>query len=93
MLNIAGYHLWGLTGLGIAFLAWYVAYTVIVAVTYLHVFHLRLGAAAAGHAAWALLVTVTVMLLIFHGATLLATTVTAVSIIVACVQGHRLWKN
>ena len=93
VLNIAGYHLWGLTGLGIAFLAWYVAYTVIVAVTYLHVFHLRLGAAAAGHAAWALLVTVTVMLLIFHGATLLATTVTAVSIIVACVQGHRLWKN
>lgn len=33
-LNLAGYLLWGLTGLGIAYVCWYVIYTVMVTVVY-----------------------------------------------------------
>ncbi len=93
VLNIACYNLWGLTGLGIAFLVWYVAYTMIVWLVYVRTFNLRLGAATAGYTVWALLVTVSVMLLVFHGATLLAAAVTVASIIISVVQARRLWKN
>ncbi len=42
-LNIAGYTLGGLSGMGIAYVGWYLLYTIIVAVVYFRVYRLRLS--------------------------------------------------
>ncbi len=42
-LNIIAYNYWGLTGLGLAYLLWYIAYTLIVASVYKFKYHLSLG--------------------------------------------------
>ncbi len=42
VLNIVGYRLWGLTGLGAAYVVWYAAYTAMIAFVYLRIYRLRI---------------------------------------------------
>lgn len=44
-LNIAGYTLGGLSGMGIAYVGWYLLYTVIVAIVYFRIYRLRISRA------------------------------------------------
>ena len=43
ILNIVCYSRWGLTGLGVSYVAWYFIYTLIVTIVYYRVFGLRLA--------------------------------------------------
>ncbi len=42
VLNIVAYHYWGLNGLGVSFVIWYLIYNLIVGVVYLRKYHLKL---------------------------------------------------
>lgn len=92
-LHIAGYRLWGLTGLGIAFMAWYAFYTVVVAVVMVRVFRIGLSGSIARYTAWAVAVTAGVMVLTDMGWPVAAGAVTAVSVAVASIVARRLWKT
>lgn len=47
-LNIAGYNLWGMAGLGASYVAWYAAYVALVGIVYHGKYKMRLSRGAAG---------------------------------------------
>ena len=92
VLNIVGYRLWGLTGLGIAFTMWYVVYTAIVAVVYMRIYRLRLSWPCVLNVAWVLLVTVAVMFTLNAGFTAVAWMLTIGAGAAALYRLRLLWR-
>ncbi|MEG0701849.1 MAG: oligosaccharide flippase family protein, partial [Muribaculaceae bacterium] len=46
VLNVFFYQLWGLTGLGISFVVWYIIYTIVILIVYYRIYHLSLNISA-----------------------------------------------
>lgn len=92
-LNILFYRWWGITGLGLAFLAWYVVYTVIIAVVYLHRYHLTLSVGSMANWLWALAVAAGVALAMENAWQWLAVAIAVVSTGVSVLQLVKQWRN
>ena len=93
VLNIVFYRWWGLTGLGVAFLVSYLLYTLIIAVVYFRVYRLQVTRACLYNLLWTLVVASGVMAAMQSGQTLIATIITAVSIVIAIRQIIVLWRR
>jgi len=93
VLNIVFYRWWGLTGLGVAFLASYVLYTAIVAVVYFKSYRLRVSTGSMYNLLWTLVIVSAVMMAMESGLTIVAALVTIASIIVATRQVIALWRR
>lgn len=89
-LNIAGYHYWGLTGLGISFLVWYVVYTAIVWVVYAYRYRLTLINGCLLNVVWTLAVSALAMLGMEQGMWWLALLATLVAAAVTVYHLKRL---
>lgn len=92
-LNIVGYNLWGLTGLGASYVTWYFIYTLIVAVVYYRVFGLKLALNCFLPIAAALLVAALMVIFMESGWWLIALIVTALSVLVALWSIRKMWKR
>ena len=93
VLNIVFYRMWGLTGLGIAFLVSYVLYSAIVAWVYFRKYRLGLSRSSLYNLLWTLLVASVVMWAMESGYLIIAIIVTVASLAVASRQLVRLWKR
>jgi O-antigen/teichoic acid export membrane protein len=91
--NIGFYQLWGLTGLGISFLAWYVVYTLIVGYVYVRVYHLKLISGCTYNLVWTLVISASVMWTVESGLTAAAIVATAISIAVSIIAIGKVWKK
>lgn len=87
--NIAGYRMWGITGFGIAFLAQYIVYLVVISVVYFRVFRLTLKSSCAKWAVWGLIATSSAFMAIESGS--IASCV-AVATVAAGVSGYYLFR-
>jgi len=92
-LNVLFYRWWGLMGLGVAFLASYALYTLIVAVVYFKHYRLTLSWPCLGNLLWTLAVTVAVMLVVEAGHWVIGVVLTVVSVVVAARQIVQLWRR
>ena len=90
-LNIVCFILWGVDGLGYAYFAWYVIYTIIVAVVYFKVYHLTLSVKCYRNLATTLLVCVVAVLAMQFGVWYLALIVFAVAAPFCLRQAYRIW--
>ncbi|MBQ9556955.1 MAG: oligosaccharide flippase family protein [Muribaculaceae bacterium] len=93
VLNILFYRWWGLTGLGLAFLVSYVLYTLIIAIVYFKVYHLRVSQASLYNLLWTLAIGGGVMACVEMGLMIPALALTAVSVLVAARQIIALWHR
>lgn len=92
-LNIWMYHLWGLTGLGISFMVWYVIYTAMIYVVYRWRYGLRLTLRSIASTLLALTSATALMLTMDHGLTAAAIAITvAVTATCAWMLKRLLWK-
>lgn len=80
VLNIVFYRQWGLTGLGLSFVVWYVLYTILVWVVYRRVFHLTLTGKCLYNVVWALVASLAVLLAMEHGLVAVAAGLTAATV-------------
>jgi O-antigen/teichoic acid export membrane protein len=92
-LNILFYRWWGITGLGLAFMAWYVVYTIIIAVVYFGRYRLSLSHASVARWLWALAITAGVVVAVEAGCMWAAGAATAVSLAVSGLQLVKLWRG
>ena len=92
-LNILFYRWWGITGLGVAFLTWYVVYTAIIAVVYFGRYRLSLSRSSVVRWLWALAVAVAVVMAVEAGWLWLALVVTVVSLAVSALQLVKQWRG
>lgn len=90
-LNIVCFILWGVDGLGYAYLAWYAIYTIIVAVVYFKVYHLTLSSNCYRNLAATLLVCIAAVFAMQLGAWYLALIVFAVAAPVCLRMAYRVW--
>ena len=74
------YRQWGLTGLGLSFVVWYVLYTILVWVVYRRVFHLTLTGKCLYNVVWALVASLAVLLAMEHGLVAVAAGLTAATV-------------
>lgn len=93
VLNIVFYQWWGLTGLGVAFLASYLLYTIIVAIVYFGSYRLRVSRACLYNLLWTLAVASAVMAAMETGRVAVAVAVTTVSAAFAARQIIALWHR
>lgn len=91
-LNIVCYRLWGITGLGVAYLAWYLVYTVIIAVVYFGKYRLALGRRCYLALAWAMAIVAATVVAMEAGMLPLAIATTAVAIAASATLALRLLK-
>lgn len=92
-LNILFYRWWGITGLGMSFLAWYVVYTLIIAVVYFRHYHLSLSMGSTANWLWALAVTIGVVLTVEAQWPVLAVAITSLSLAMSSLQLVKQWRN
>ena len=92
-LNILFYRWWGITGLGLAFLAWYVVYTIIIAVVYLRRYRLTLSMGSLANWLWALAVAAGVALAMENTWLWIAVAIAVVSSGVSVLQLVKQWRN
>ena len=93
VLNIAFYRIWGITGLGIAFLVSYLLYTLIIAIVYFRIYHLSITRASLYNLLWTLAVAGAVMVAMETGNLPIAIIITVVSIAVGLRQVIALWRR
>ena len=92
-LNILFYSQWGLNGLGMSFVVWYVVYCVIVGVVYFGRYRLRLFGHSVGSTAWTLLVAVVMLAAMECGYTSVAIGVTIGAVVIALWKLWRAWRR
>ena len=90
-LNIGCYLLWGLNGLGIAFMAWYIIYSVMMLVVYVMRYHLKLGWGALLSTGGTLAASAVVMWSMENQQLWLGVVITAISLIVSGIFAKRQW--
>lgn len=93
VLNILFYQMWGLVGLGWAFTAWYVLYTVIIAVVYFAYYRLSLARMCAVSLLWAVVMTLAVVVAAEHGYLIPAIAVALVSTTASGYLLVKQWKR
>jgi len=93
LLNIVFYQWWGITGLGIAFMASYVLYTAIVVVVYRNIYHLSVSRACLFNLLWTLVVAGSVMAAMQLQCLPAAIIITVISLVVAASLLRRLWQR
>ena len=93
VLNILFYRWWGITGLGLSFLAWYVVYTLIIGVVYFHHYRLTLSWGSAANWLWALAVATGVVIAMQLSCLWLAVVVAIVSMAVSALQLVKQWRS
>lgn len=89
VLNISFYHLWGLTGLGISYVVWYVIYTLIVWIVYRYTYRLSLVPASLFNLGWAFFIAVAVLLVMDMGAWIVGAGLTLLSLAVCAFQAKK----
>ena len=92
-LNIVCYLHWGLTGLGIAFAAWYAAYVVIVAVVYFGRYRLTLSRGSLGSIAMAVVTSLAMMLLMNANQLPIAVVVFVITLTISGLYLYRSWRR
>lgn len=93
LLNIMFYSWWGITGLGLSFLAWYVVYTVIIGVVYCGRYHLSLSRGSVLQWLWSLAVAVAVVLAMQWQCVWIAVVVALLSLVVSSLQLVKQWRG
>ena len=93
ILNILFYRWWGITGLGLSFLVWYVVYTIIIAVVYFRHYHLSLSMGSVANWMWALVVAMAVVVTVDVGWLALAVAITILSLTMSTLQLVKQWRN
>ncbi len=93
ILNILFYRWWGITGLGLSFLVWYVVYTIIIAVVYFRHYHLSLSMGCVANWMWALVVAMAVVVTVDVGWLALAVAITILSLTMSTLQLVKQWRN
>lgn len=90
VLNIAFYSQWGLVGLGWAFTAWYIIYTIIILVVYKAYYHLALSRMCMVSVAWSVATTLAVVIALEGG---WLVTAIAVAVVATTINGYMLLKQ
>lgn len=93
ILNIVCYSRWGLTGLGISYVAWYFIYTLIVTVVYYRVFGLRLAKGCLLSIAATLAVAALMVVLVESGWWIMGLVLTVLSAAAALWQVRKMWQR
>ena len=93
ILNILFYRWWGITGLGLSFLVWYVVYTIIIAMVYFRHYHLSLSMGSVANWMWALVVAMAVVVTVDVGWLVLAVAITILSLTMSALQLVKQWRN
>ena len=93
ILNILFYRWWGITGLGLSFLVWYVVYTIIIAMVYFRHYHLSLSMGSVANWMWALVVAMAVVVTVDVGWLALAVAITILSLTMSTLQLVKQWRN
>ncbi|MGM9870123.1 MAG: O-antigen translocase [Sodaliphilus sp.] len=92
-LNIWMYQLWGITGLGIAFMVWYVVYTAMIYVVYRFHYGLQLSGTAIITTVLALVSASSVMCAMHYGLTVVAVCITVAVILLCGIMLKRQWSR
>ena len=93
ILNIVCYRVWGLTGLGIAFLLSYVFYAAMIAVVYVWHYHLSMSTGSLVSTLWALGTTMCALVLMEHHLILWAAVLATGTVAVTLWQARVLWHR
>ncbi|MBR1804074.1 MAG: oligosaccharide flippase family protein [Muribaculaceae bacterium] len=93
ILNIVCYRVWGLTGLGIAFLLSYVFYAAMIAVVYVWHYHLSMSTGSLVSTLWALGTTMGALVLMEHHLILWAAVLATGTVAVTLWQARVLWHR
>jgi O-antigen/teichoic acid export membrane protein len=88
--NIVFYQLWGLEGFGIAFIAWYVLYTVIVGFVYYRTYHLHLHRSIAYSTSAAVVCSVAIFLAMNTGMIAVAVIISVATIVFCLVRLRKM---
>lgn len=91
-LNIVCFVMWGVDGLGYAYLAWYVIYTIIIGVVYFKVYHLTLSVKCYRNLAATLVVCVAAVMAMQLGAWYLAVLIFAVAAPWCARYAYKIFK-
>ncbi|MBR5171339.1 MAG: oligosaccharide flippase family protein [Muribaculaceae bacterium] len=91
VLNIVCFIYWGVDGLGYAYLAWYVIYTIIVSVVYFKVYHLTLSVKCYRNLSATLLVCIVAVLAMQLGMWYFALMIFAVAAPLCLRMAYRVW--
>lgn len=92
-LNMLCFHLWGVDGLGYSYLAWYVVYTIIVAVVYFGVYQLRLNTNCFTSLIATLTVCVAMVLTVENDSWIIAILIFIVASSLSLYIAYRTWKR
>ena len=92
-LNVWMYQLWGITGLGIAFMVWYVVYTAMIYVVYRFHYGLRLSTTAIATTIFALLSASAVMLAMHFELTMPAVGISVAVVLLSGIMLKRQWSR
>ena len=93
VLNIVCYHVWGLTGLGIAFLLSYAFYAAMIAVVYVWHYRLSMSAGSLVSTVWALGATLGALTLMEKHLAMPTAVLAAITITVTLWQARALWRR
>ena len=92
-LNVVCYSLWGIDGLGYAYLAWYAIYTVIVSVVYFRVYHLTLSIKCLRNLLATLIVCIVAVITLQHGAWITTTIIFILASTLCIHLAIKTWKR
>lgn len=92
-LNIVCFMLWGVNGLGFAYLAWYAIYTIIVSVVYFKVYRLRISLSCLRNLLTTLIACVIMVLAVEHGSWVVAILIFVVAAPFCLRQAYRVWMR
>lgn len=92
-LNIVCFSLWGVDGLGFAYIAWFGCYTIIVGVVYFRVYHLTISIKCLRNLVATLLVCIAAVLAMQHSLWPVAAAIFIIATPFCLYQAFRSWKK
>ncbi len=92
-LNIVCFSLWGVDGLGFAYIAWFACYTIIVGVVYFRVYHLTISIKCLRNLVATLLVCIAAVLAMQHSLWPVAAAIFIIATPFCLYQAFRSWKK
>lgn len=93
VLNIVCFSLWGVDGLGYAYLVWYAIYTIIVAVVYFKVYHLTLSVKCLRNLGATLVVCIAAVLAMQYGTWYITAIILVITAPFCLYLAIRTWKR
>ncbi len=93
VLNMLCYSRWGVDGLGIAYLSWYVIYTIIVAIVYYRVYHLTLAGNCVRNMALTLIVCIAAVIAMQAGVWIATAAILVIASVICGRQALRSWNR